>query len=254
VKAGDHEFTHARKEEDMNRHGYARALALMMSMTSAACATNTPSTEADAQKAQEALGHAVTELDDATAIVREMTQTGEHAIPPDQRRRAKCVAIITNLTSGGLILGGQFGDGVVACRTAHGWSGPVFIKMGGGSAGLQAGVQQSDLVMLVMTDGTRLFRKDFQLGADASVAAGPTGVGTMASTDARMKAEILTYARSRGLFAGIELSGVGLKQNLNMANAVYGTDVDSAAILGGEVAPPKEAAAFLHQLRLSFPE
>ena len=231
----------------MIRNSFARALALVMVLGPVACASNTPQSEVDAKKAREELTYAMKELDAATVVLRDMTSSDN--IPMAERKRAKCAAVISNMTSAGLLIGGQHGDGVVSCRTAHGWSGPAFIKISGGTIGLQVGVQQADLVMLIMTAGDRLFQKDFELGVGASVAAGPTGAAAHTST-----ADVLTYSDSRGLFAGVDVKGIGVKQNLASANAVYGTDADSSVILTGQVPAPKEAAAFLEQLRLSFPE
>lgn len=231
----------------MIRNGIARALALVMLVAPVACASNMPQSEVDAKKARENLVKAANELDDATVVLREMASSDK--IPLAERKRARCAAVITNMTTAGLGLGGEFGNGVVSCRTPQGWSAPSFIKIGGGSAGAQIGFQQADLVMLIMVEGGRLFRKDFHLGADASVAAGPTGDAARAST-----ADVTTYTRSRGLFAGVDVKGIGVKQNLALANAVYGTDADASTILAGDLPAPKEATAFLEQLRLSFPE
>lgn len=193
---------------------------------------------------------AVEELADATQVLDEMNQ-----ISSGRRQRARCVAVIPSLVRAGLIVGGRHGDGVVSCRTASGWSGPAFISVSGGSAGLQLGVESSDVVMLVMTDRAKaqLFRSDFALGADASASAGPVGEAAQASTDAEMKAEILSYARSRGLFAGAELSGAVVKQDVDALVATYGETQDVHAILDGQVAAPKESSSFLNKLVAEFP-
>jgi lipid-binding SYLF domain-containing protein len=230
----------------MIRNSIARALALIMAAAPVACATNTPQSEVDAKKASERLAEARTQIDEATAVLREMS--AKQSIPMAERKRARCVAVIPKMTSGGLLIGGQGGGGIVSCRTASGWSGPVFIKVGGGSFGLQAGVQVSELLMLVMVEGGRMFQKDFELGVNASVAAGPSGESAQAST-----ADVLTYSRSSGLFAGVDVKGIGVKQNLELANAIYGTDADSSVVLGGGLPAPREAAAFIEQLRQSFP-
>jgi SH3 domain-containing YSC84-like protein 1 len=193
---------------------------------------------------------AIEELADATQVLDEMKQ-----ISSRRRERARCVAVIPSLVRAGLIVGGRHGDGVVSCRSASGWSAPAFLSVRGGSAGLQLGVESSDVVMLVMTDRAKaqLFRSDFALGVDASASAGPVGEAAQASTDAEMKAEILSYARSRGLFAGAELSGAVVKQDVDALVATYGDNHDVHAILGGEVAAPKEASSFLTKLAAAFP-
>jgi SH3 domain-containing YSC84-like protein 1 len=193
---------------------------------------------------------AVEELGDATQVLDERNQ-----IPASRRARARCVAIIPSLVRAGLIVGARHGDGVVSCRTSSGWSPPVFISVSGVSAGLLAGIESSDLVMLVMTDRARarLFRSDFTLGADLSAAAGPVGEAAQASTDIEMKAEILSYAHSRGVFAGAELSGTAVKQDSVALVGTYGDNRDIHAILSGEVAAPKEASSFLTKLSAGFP-
>ncbi len=192
---------------------------------------------------------AAEELADAAQVVREMNQIGSA-----HRERARCVAVLPSLVRAGFIVGGRHGDGVVSCRTSSGWSAPAFITITGGSAGFQIGVESSDLVMLVMTDRAmaQLFRSNFAVGADASAAAGPVGEAAQAGTDASMKAEILSYARSRGLFAGAELSGAVVKQDTDALVAAYGASADVHAILAGDVSAPKEANAFLASLGAEF--
>jgi lipid-binding SYLF domain-containing protein len=176
-------------------------------------------------------------------------------IPRARREKARCVVVIPSLMSGGLMLGVKRGSGVVTCRTPAGWSPPAFVTVTGGSAGLQAGVESADVVMLVMSERAvaQLFRSSFELGADASAAAGPVGGDRQASTDEKLTAEILSYARSRGLFAGVQLNGAVMKQDAAPAFALYGGSADVHAILAGQVPPPKEANAFADELRKAFP-
>jgi lipid-binding SYLF domain-containing protein len=190
------------------------------------------------------------ELANATQVLDEM-----HQIPMGQRQRAKCVVVVPSLVRAGLFVGGRHGNGLVSCRVQSGWSPPAFLSVTGGSAGFQIGVESSDLVMLVMSDRgmTQLFRTSFALGADASAAAGPVGEAAQAGTDASMTAEILSYARSRGLFAGAELSGAVVKQDTDALASLYGSSADTRAILAGEVAAPPEAAGFLAHLNAAFP-
>jgi SH3 domain-containing YSC84-like protein 1 len=201
-------------------------------------------------EARDALGHAAEELSDATQVLDEMNQ-----IPARHRERARCVMVIPSLLRAGLIVGARHGDGVVSCRVQGGWSAPAFVTMTGGSAGFQAGVESSDMVMLVTSDRamTTLFRSSFTLGTDASASAGPVGEAAQAGTDASMRAEILSYAHSRGLFAGAELSGAVVKQDSDALAATYGPSADVHGILGGAIAPPPMSRAFLERLTASFP-
>jgi lipid-binding SYLF domain-containing protein len=193
---------------------------------------------------------AVEELADATQVIDEMNRiAGRH------REQARCVAVIPSLVRAGFIVGGRHGDGVVSCRTPSGWSAPAFITVSGGGAGLLLGVESSDVVMLVMTDRAQaqLFRSSFALGADASASAGPVGEAAEVGTDATMKAEVLSYARSRGLFAGAELTGAVVQQDADALMATYGPTPDVHAILAGDVARPREGAGFLARLSTEFP-
>jgi SH3 domain-containing YSC84-like protein 1 len=222
-------------------------LALALAVSAVGCAQPAKSpAEARANR-----DRAVEEFADATQVLDEMNQ-----IASRQGERARCVAVIPSLVRAGLIVGGRHGEGVVSCRTASGWSPPAFISISGGSAGLQLGVESSDVVMLVMTNRAKaqLFRSDFALGADASASAGPIGEATQAGTDAAMNAEILSYARSRGLFAGAELSGTVVRQDTEALTGTYGDSPDVRAILAGDVATPKEAAAFVSKLAVEFPQ
>jgi lipid-binding SYLF domain-containing protein len=190
------------------------------------------------------------ELADASQVVAEMNQ-----IPAGRRQRARCVVVVPSMVRAGFVLGGRHGSGVASCRTETGWSGPVFVTISGGSAGLQIGVESSDLVMLVQSDRgmEKLFRSSFALGADASAAAGPVGEAAQAGTDASMTAEVLTYARSRGLFAGAELSGAVVEQDRDALVAAYGAAHEVHAILAGQLPPPAEAGALLQRLATAFP-
>lgn len=215
----------------------------------AGCSQPSPRSAAEAHDADH--DRAVEELADATQVLDEMNQ-----IPTRHRERARCVVVVPSLVRAGFVVGARHGDGVASCRAKGGWSAPAFVSITGGSAGLQIGVESSDLVMLVMSDRgmSKLFRTSFALGADASAAAGPVGQAAQAGTDASITAEILTYARSRGLFAGAELSGAVVKQDGDALRAVYGPAADVHDILAGDVAAPKEAGSFLARLGAAFPE
>jgi lipid-binding SYLF domain-containing protein len=196
---------------------------------------------------------AVEELNDAAIVLREMSQNSP--IPRAQREKARCVVVVPSMLKVGLVVGAEHGHGLVTCRTAPGWSSPAFVTLTGGSAGLQAGVQSADLVMLVTGERAveKLFRASFQLGSDASVAAGPVGESAQASTDSTMTAEILSYARSRGLFAGVDVNGLVMKQDRAACSAIYGKRTEVREILVGNAPPVAEASAFLEQVRLTFP-
>jgi lipid-binding SYLF domain-containing protein len=222
------------------------AAAAVATIALLAC-TRDPSTAADAKA--DARPRAQDVLADATVVLRGAAQTAE--IPRDRWERARCVVVIPQLVSGGLVLGARRGRGVVSCRTAPGWSGPAFVTLTGGSAGLQVGLESADVVMLVTSDRgmSQLFRSSFQLGADTSAAAGPAGKSTQAGTDSTMTAEVVAYARSRGLFAGVEVSGAVVKQDREATDALYPGSPSVQAILGGDVPAPKEAQPLLDQLR-----
>lgn len=203
-----------------------------------------------AQAQRDELDRIAEELADATQVLEEMNQ-----VPERHRERAHCVVVVPALVRAGFVVGARHGDGVVSCRAGARWSAPAFVTLSGGSAGFQVGVESSDVVMLVMSDRgmTNLFRTSFALGADVSAAAGPVGRAAEAGTDASMTAEILSYARSRGLFAGAELSGAVVKQDRDALIALYGPSADVHSILGGDVAAPKQTSAFLARLGEEFP-
>jgi lipid-binding SYLF domain-containing protein len=214
-------------------------LASLLAVSAAGCGAPARS---PAQVHQAVFRSDVEELASATEVLEATRE-----IPLHLRQQAQCVIVLPSLIRGGLVLGARHGDGVVSCRTPTGWSGPVFVSVTGGSAGLQLGVESSDVILLVMTSRglSQLFRTSFALGADASVAAGPVGSGAQAGTDASMTAEIISYSRSRGLFAGAELGGSVLKRDVEATTTLYGHEVDARAVLAGEVPTPREAADLL---------
>ncbi|HSY21197.1 MAG TPA: lipid-binding SYLF domain-containing protein [Polyangiaceae bacterium] len=194
---------------------------------------------------------AADELTQATQVLDEMP-----AIPSARRDLCRCVVVVPSLVRAGLFVGGRRGDGVVSCRTPTGWSAPAFVSISGGSAGIQIGLESSDVVMLIMTERakTLLFQGNFAIGADASAAAGPVGEAKEVATDVNVRTEILAYARSRGLFAGVELSGAVMKQDTAALVATYGQDPPSVrAILMGETTTPPVAPTFLTKLAAAFP-
>jgi lipid-binding SYLF domain-containing protein len=169
----------------------------------------------------------------AARVFQEIMSAPDKAIPQDILDGAECVAVFPSVIQAGLIVGGRGGRGVASCRTADGWSAPAFFTLGGGSVGLQIGAQSTDFVMLFMNKNglNSLLSDKFEIGADASVAAGPVGRKASASTDAKLDAQILSYSRSKGLFAGLELKGVVIKPDKGDMRDVYGQGVSAKEVL-----------------------
>ena len=190
-------------------------------------------------------------IDNAANVLNEIMATPDKAIPDKVMSDAKCVAVIPSMVKIAVGFGGNHGKGVATCRTAHGWSAPAPITITGGSWGLQLGGQAVDLVMIITNDKgmEHLLASKFKLGADASAAAGPVGRDAAADTDWKMKAEVLTYSRARGLFAGIDLSGAALTQDKDETRVLYGSFVPFADILNGKVQATAVSAPFLTAVR-----
>lgn len=173
--------------------------------------------------------------------------TPDKGIPKDLFGKAQCVAVFPSVLKAGFILGGQGGRGVASCRTHDGWSAPLYLDLKGGSAGLQIGAQSTDFVLLFMNEGglKSLLSDKFELGADASVAAGPVGRQAGASTDLKLDSQILSYSRSRGLFGGLELKGVVITKDNDDNRGVYGEDYTSTQVLReNKVTVPETLRAF----------
>jgi lipid-binding SYLF domain-containing protein len=168
---------------------------------------------------------------------------------------AKCIAIMPSMLKGGFIIGANYGKGVATCRTDKGWSAPAFFKLTGGSFGFQAGGQASDLVLIIRTDDgmQHLLQSKFKLGADASAAAGPVGRDAQAMTDLTMRAQVLTYSRSRGLFVGVSLSGGVIKQDDADTQAFYGKDWTYYSVLNGQVPAPQDSQVLLNTVEKFAP-
>jgi lipid-binding SYLF domain-containing protein len=185
--------------------------------------------------------------DKAARVFREIMDTPDKGIPQDLLEKAECVAVFPSVIQAGFIVGGRGGRGVASCRTAQGWSAPAFFTLGGASVGFQIGAQSTDFVMLFMnTDGLdSLLSNEFTLGGDASVAAGPVGRQAGASTDLSLEAKILSYSRSKGLFAGLELKGVVIKPDTDDMRDVYGAGVTAKDVLkDNKVTAPLGVRAF----------
>jgi lipid-binding SYLF domain-containing protein len=172
---------------------------------------------------------------------------GKDTIPDAIARKAYCIAVVPGLVKGAFIFGAEYGQGVVTCRTAHGWSGPVFIRMAGGSWGFQAGGSGTDLVLVATNHKgfEDLLSDKFKIGAGAEAAAGPIGRSASASTDLSMRSELLTWSRSKGIFAGVDLSGVTVSQNAADTAELYNSVHPHDMILSGRVSAPKSAVPFL---------
>jgi SH3 domain-containing YSC84-like protein 1 len=183
----------------------------------------------------------------ATDVLSQMTSAPDKGIPEEVLDSAKCIAVVPHLVKGGFILGGKHGRGVATCRTANGWSAPAFISIGGGSAGLQVGMEGVDLIMLIMNDKgmQQLLSSKFQISGEGSAAAGPVGRHASAGTDWKLETEMLTYSRSKGVFAGLTLEGAVVQQDSDSTRSVYGRNVSFKSVLQGAVSTPDIARAFM---------
>ncbi|HTL15793.1 MAG TPA: lipid-binding SYLF domain-containing protein [Patescibacteria group bacterium] len=194
---------------------------------------------------------AVDRLDSATTVLQEIMATPDKGIPEEVLEAAKCVAVVPHLVKGGFIFGAKQGKGVATCRTAKGWSAPAFITVSGGSWGAQIGIEAVDLVMIIQNEKgmQKLLSSNLQLGADASAAAGPVGRHASAGTDWKLDAEVLTYSRAKGAFAGLTLEGASIRQDEDSTRAIYGRDVTTRATLLGKVSAPPTVRPFLDAIR-----
>jgi lipid-binding SYLF domain-containing protein len=204
-----------------------------------------------------AVEKAVERVETAAEVLKEVMGTPEHAIPRDLFDKCQCVAIIPGVKKAGLGFGGEYGKGVLSCRGkgGWGWSGPSTIRIEGGSFGLQIGGSSTDVILLILNDGgaQKLLQSKFTLGADAAAAAGPVGRDAKAETDLQMHAEILSYSRSRGIFAGISLDGSTLRQDADDNKAIYGREVTPQQIISGAVAPPASVKRLISTLNKYSP-
>jgi lipid-binding SYLF domain-containing protein len=188
----------------------------------------------------------------ANSTLSEVMAISDKAIPQDLLNKAECVVIVPGLKKGAFIVGGKFGRGFVLCRKSSGlgWSAPASIKVEGGSVGFQIGGSETDVIMLILNKSgiDKLLQSKFTLGGDASVAAGPVGRTSSADTDATFRAEILTYSRSRGVFAGISLQGATLRPDVDANDEIYGPGKTNRDIVMGDVAPPPAAEPLIQTL------
>ena len=189
----------------------------------------------------------VARLQSSVDVLRAIMSAPDKGIPEEVLSSAKCILVVPDLIKGGFIFGGKHGRGVASCRTADGWSAPAFVSVGGGSWGLQIGVEDVDLVMLVMNDRgfQHLLSSKFELTGEGSVAAGPVGRHASAGTDWKMNTEMLTYSRSKGVFAGLTLEGAVVEQDNDSTRAIYGKHMMFRNILSGRASTPRSADAFV---------
>jgi lipid-binding SYLF domain-containing protein len=185
-------------------------------------------------------------IDAAHAVLHELMATPDKGVPLDIAAKAHCVAVIPGYKKGAFLVGGQYGQGLATCRTGTGWSAPVFIQITGASFGLQAGGQSTDLVLVGVNAKSMddLLKDKVKLGGDVAASAGPVGRNSQASTTELANAEFLTYSRSKGLFAGVDLTGDEVHQNSDDTKAFYGKDIPYQKILGGAVPTPPAAHHF----------
>src|ERR1700733_9311925 len=183
-------------------------------------------------------------------VFHQIMSTPDRGIPSDLLEKAKCIAIIPGDVKFAFVFGGSYGRGLATCRTGHGWSAPMFVAIDSGSVGYQIGGSSTDIVMLFMNDHAlqSLMSDKFKVGGDASVAAGPGGRNAPAGTDLKLSAEILSYSRSKGIFAGVSLDGAVMQADKSGDKAMYGDDVNRHEILNGKVAVPESARPLLHEI------
>src|SRR6201996_5300946 len=196
----------------------------------------------------------VQRIEAAHAILHELMGTPDKGIPLDIAASAQCVIVIPSFKKGAFVFGGEYGQGVSSCRTPNGWSAPVFVQMAGGSFGFQVGGQSTDLVLIGRSHRAldHLLKDKVKLGGDASVAAGPVGRSAQASTTELANAEFLTYSRNKGLFAGIDLQGDEVNQNVKDTGELYGHDISFQRVLSGAVPTPAVADHFIRTVNELF--
>ncbi len=193
-------------------------------------------------------------IDAAHQVLHELMDTPDHGLPDSVAMHATCVAVIPSFKKAAFAVGAEYGQGVVTCRTGHGWSAPAFVQLTGASFGFQIGGQATDLVLVAVTHegAQRLLHDKLKLGADVSVAAGPVGRDSQASTTELANAGFLTYSRNKGLFAGVDLNGDVVNQNIKDTEQYYGRDVSYERILSGGVPVPASSMHFVRTVNQLF--
>ncbi len=197
-------------------------------------------------------------LEDAASVFEEIMSMKDKSIPQDLLDKSACTVVVPGMKKAGFILAGKYGKGYISCRhkSGTGWSAPGAVRVEGGSVGFQIGGSETDIVLLVMNErgAEKLLSSKFTLGGEGSVAAGPVGRDSSAQTDAQMRAEILSYSRSRGVFAGISLTGSTLRQDLDDNEEVYGKRLENREIVLGTIEPPTAAKRLISLLNKYSPK
>ncbi len=199
---------------------------------------------------------ALQRLDEATAVLQEMMTAPDRSIPQDLLAKSQCIVVVPGLKKGAFIVGGKYGKGFISCRKkGDGWSAPGTVRVEGGSLGFQIGGSESDVIMLVMSGrgAEKLLKSKFTLGGEGEVAAGPVGRDATAQTDAMMHAEILSWSRSRGVFAGISLQGATLRQDLDDNGAIYGRKITNREVVQSAMPVPNAAMPLVSALNKYSP-
>lgn len=195
-------------------------------------------------------------LTSAKSVLDEVMATPDKGIPQEILAGASCVVVVPSFKKGAFLGGAEYGQGVATCRTPKGWSAPVFVQLAGGSFGFQIGVQSTDLVLVAMNKKglDDVLKNKFKIGGDAAASAGPVGRNAQAATDWKLGAELLSYSRSKGLFAGVDLTGTVLSQNEEDTRTVYGANVPYTTVLQGSVPTPPDARPFVKTVARYFVE
>jgi lipid-binding SYLF domain-containing protein len=199
---------------------------------------------------------ALQRLTEATAVLQEMMTAPDRSIPQDLLAKSQCIVVVPGLKKGAFIVGGKYGKGFISCRKlGDGWSAPGTVRVEGGSLGFQIGGSESDVIMLVMSGrgAEKLLQSKFTLGGEGEVAAGPVGRDATAQTDAMMRAEILSWSRSRGVFAGISLQGATLRQDLDDNGAIYGRKITNKEVVQSNMPVPNAAKPLVSALNKYSP-
>jgi lipid-binding SYLF domain-containing protein len=193
-------------------------------------------------------------LTDSRAVIQEIMATPDKGIPQSILAGASCVVVVPAFKKGAFVVGAQYGQGVATCRTPNGWSAPAFVQLAGGSFGFQIGGQSTDLVLIAMNQNglQDMLKAKFKIGGDAAASAGPVGRNAQAGTDWKLNSEFLTYSRSKGLFAGIDLDGTVLSQNQDDTRTFYGSDLPFEGVLGGKQVVPADAKPFVRTVAKYF--
>jgi lipid-binding SYLF domain-containing protein len=227
---------------------------IVLAASLAACGSPAPASPSHLE-VPPARREAIVRLETASRVLGELRATADSFVPRAVAEGARCVVVVPDLVHAGFIVGARAGRGVATCREGGGWSRPTFVRLTSASAGLQAGVQTVDVVMLMMTSSSvqRLLEGKAQLGATTSIAAGPVGREAQASSDVTLSAEVLYYSRASGLFVGLDLSGTVLEADEESGRAFYGDSRDFRALLRVPPEPPPAAKDFIDAVERSFP-